>query len=55
MKSVSTYTRSKNREYIPYPNCATRREIVDKLLNRLLIFVMCLGFAGIILFLVAMS
>ncbi len=55
MKNVSVCPRRKSSGYIPYPNGATRQEILDKCLNRLLIVVSCLGFAGIILFLVAMS
>ena len=55
MKNLSVHPRSKNSGYVPYPNGATRQEVLDKCLNRLLILVSCLGFAGIILFLVAMS
>lgn len=55
MKNLSAHPRSKSRGYVPYPNGATRQEILDKCLNRLLILFSCLGFAGIILFLVAMS
>lgn len=55
MKNLSAHPRRRISDYVPYPNGATRQQVLDKCLNRLLILASCLGFAAIILFLVAMS
>ncbi len=39
----------------PYPNAATRREVLHKILDNLLILASCAGVAVIILFLTALA
>ncbi|MBQ6831070.1 MAG: hypothetical protein IJO28_00395 [Oscillospiraceae bacterium] len=39
----------------PYPNAATRRELLHKLLDHLLIIASCAGVAAVILLLVALA
>lgn len=55
MKTTTAHISRRSGATVPYPNGATRQENMEKLLNRLLIFASCLGFVGIILFLVALS
>lgn len=39
----------------PYPNAATRRELLHKIVDQLLIIASCAGVAAVILLLVAMA
>lgn len=55
MKTNAAQSLPQSPRHIPYPNGVTRQEAIEKLLNRLLIFASCMGFVGIILFLVALS
>ena len=41
--------------FIPYPNAATRREVIHKFLDFLLILASCAGIAAAILLLFAMA
>ena len=40
---------------LPYPNAATRREILHKIVNHLLIIASCAGLAAAFMLLVAMA
>lgn len=41
--------------FAPYPNAATRREIIHKILDHLLIVASCAGIAAVILLLVTLA
>ena len=40
-----------DRPYVPYPNAATRRQLLEKLLDLLLITAICAGVAACMVFL----
>ena len=52
MKTTAVY---RQKYTIPYPNAATRREILQKVLDTLLITASGMGIAVILLFLTALS
>ena len=41
--------------FAPYPNAATRREVIHKILDHLLIVASCAGVSAVILFLVTLA
>lgn len=41
--------------FAPYPNAATKREILNKAVDRLLIVASCIGAAAMLLFLTALA
>lgn len=41
--------------FAPYPNAATRREIIHKVLDHLLIVASCAGVSAVLLFLVTLA
>lgn len=49
MKSATAYTQAPSRPHIPYPNAATRREIMNKFLDNMLVAAMV--FAAVTAFL----
>ena len=44
-----------NRGIAPYPNAATRRQVLEKMLDRLLLVVSCIGLATMLLFLLSLA
>jgi len=44
-----------NRGIVPYPNAATRRQVLEKILDRLLLVVSCIGLATMLLFLLSLA
>lgn len=56
MKTTALYrTDYANRPNLPYPNAATRRELMHKFMDLLLMAALGVGAAAILLFLVALS
>ena len=56
MKTVTARRKHlSNRPYLNYPNAATYRQIIDKLVELLLMGVMGVGAAAIVLFILALS
>lgn len=56
MKTAVIYAnRFMNRPYISLPNAATRRQVLQKLLDRLLIGACCVGLATVLLFLFVLA
>lgn len=56
MKTVSAYRSDyAQRPHLPYPNAATRREILNKVLDLLLMAALGAGGAAILLFLLALT
>lgn len=56
MKTTALYHADyANRPNLPYPNAATRRELVHKFLDLLLMGAMGIGSAAIVLFLLALT
>lgn len=52
MKAATVYRRiPMNRQAIPYPNAATRRQILNRLVDLLLVGAIGVAFAAIVLFL----
>ena len=49
MKTATVY-QTKNRTYIPYPNAATRRELLNKFVDRLLAGAICVACVTALLF-----
>ena len=41
--------------YAPYPNAATRREIIHKVLDHLLIIASCAGISAVIVLLISLA
>ena len=41
--------------FVPYPNAATRREVIHKILDHLLIIASCAGVSAVILLLVTLA
>ncbi len=41
--------------YAPYPNAATRRELIHKILDHLLVVASCAGISAVILLLVTLA
>ncbi len=39
----------------PYPNAATKREVIHKVVDHLLVIASCAGIAAIVMFLVALA
>lgn len=54
MKTATAY-QVKTQEYIPYPNAATRRELLDKFVDRLLSGAICVACVTVVLFLVTLA
>ena len=55
MKATALYRSDyANRPHVPYPNAATRREILNKLLDLLTMAALGVGAAAILLFLVTL-
>ena len=46
---TATYQTNKAREYIPYPNAATRRQVADRILEGLLVFAAGAGLGAAVL------
>lgn len=44
-----------NRGIVPYPNAATRRQVLEKMLDRLLLIASCIGLATMLLFLLSLA
>lgn len=56
MKTTTVYRSDyANRPHVPYPNAATRREVLNKFLDLLMMAALGVGAAAIILFLLALS
>lgn len=55
MKSAYYKLNKKEFPLAPYPNAATRRELLHKVVDHLLIIASCAGIAAVILLLVAMA
>ncbi len=56
MKTVTARsTTISNRPHIPYPNAATRREILDRFVELLLMAGLGIGAAAIVLFIFALA
>ena len=52
---TATVSQTKAQEYIPYPNAATRRELLDKFVDRLLAGAICVACVTVILFFVTLA
>ena len=55
MKTATYQSNFWNQPYVPYPNAATRRQVLDKMIDRLLIAVSSIGIVAVVLFLLAMN
>lgn len=56
MKTATVYAqRFMNRPYIPLPNAATRRQVLKKALDGILVGVCCVGIVVAILFLASLA
>lgn len=56
MKSITAYrTDLANRPNLPYPNAATKRQILDRFVELLLMGALGVGFAAIVLFILALA
>lgn len=56
MKTVSAHRSDyANRPNLPYPNAATRRQIIDRFLELLLMAALGIGSAAVILFILALA
>jgi len=53
MKTAYVQKRFMDRPYIAYPNAATRRELMNRILDKILIGACCLGACTAILFLLS--
>ena len=54
MKTATAY-QSKTQAYIPYPNAATRRELLNKFVDRLLAGAICVACVTVLLFLATLA
>lgn len=52
MKAMTTYQK---RNYIPYPNAATKKQVVEKILDRVLLSACGMGITAIFLFLLTIG
>ena len=52
MKTATAYRPT---EVVPYPNAATRRQVLEKMLDRLLLIASCIGLATMLLFLLSLA
>lgn len=56
MKTAIVYTqRFMNRPYVPLPNAATRRQVLHKLLDKILIGACCVGVTIGVMFLISLA
>jgi hypothetical protein len=55
MKSATMHTHAPSHTNIPYPNAATRRQVLEKMLDRLLLIASCIGLATMLLFLLSLA
>lgn len=54
MKAATYRNNFWNQPYVPYPNAATRRQVLDKMIDRLLIAASCIGIVAVVMFLLTM-
>lgn len=54
MKTATYRNNFWNQPYVPYPNAATRRQVLDKMIDRLLIAASCIGIVAVVMFLLIM-
>lgn len=52
---TATYQTNKAREYIPYPNAATRRDLLNKFVDYLLTGAICVACVTALLFFVTLA
>lgn len=56
MKTTAAHQMTwQNRGIVPYPNAATHRQVLEKMLDRLLLVVSCIGIATMLLFLLSLA
>lgn len=56
MKTAVIYAQSfMNRPYVPLPNAATRRQVMRKFLDGILVGACCVGLAVVLLFLASLA